>query len=289
MNKKWMLTLILSLALLFIPTAQAAPFTYIAYSFVHGINDAPINSAEHFELVASDAFSLPTINSFSTIKGDLRITADNGLVMCHDAGFTLNGEGRVTTFDAHNMKAIHDLTLEECLALEYENQYNGTYVHVCDFETYISICARHNKTAFITIRNEYIPELLDVMMPIISSHNMLDKCIINSFTLESLELVRERDESISLSWVIENGRFTKATVDTAVNLGNCILSLFNFPEERFGGFRALDSYKKVIAYAQRKGVTLYAAIIDDATIVERLEKYGISGAQMRLRDGRLIQ
>ena len=32
-------------------------FDYIAYSYVGNINDAPINSAEHFEFVSSDAFS----------------------------------------------------------------------------------------------------------------------------------------------------------------------------------------------------------------------------------------
>ncbi len=57
----------------------------IAYS---DIGAAPKNSAEHFQIAAH--------LGFNALKGDVRITADGGLVMCHDAGITLDENGRAS-------------------------------------------------------------------------------------------------------------------------------------------------------------------------------------------------
>lgn len=252
-------------------------FDYIAYSGVVGINDAPINTAEHYELCASDAFA------FDTIKGDLRVTSDNKIVMCHDEGFSFNSEGRIVDYNSSNMTKIHDLTYAQCMALQYAKKYRGNYTNVCDFETYLSICARNNKKAFITIRNEYIPELLSVIMPMIYRYGMQSKCIINSFTLNSLKLVRQYDSSIKLSWVINNGKLSNDVIDTAIDLGNCLLTLYNFDATKHGGFPALSSYEPYILYAQQKGVSLYTALVGDVSIIDQLRSFGISGAQINAK------
>ncbi len=44
---------------------------------------APMNSAEQYQLAAH--------LGFDALRGDVRITADGGLVMCHDEGITLCG------------------------------------------------------------------------------------------------------------------------------------------------------------------------------------------------------
>ena len=246
----------------------------IAYSVVGGIEDAPINSAEHFLHCCSDEYP------FTTLKGDLRLTADNGIVMCHDKGFTFNSEGRITSYKASNSVNIHDLTLDQCLGLVYAKKYNDEDVNVCDFETYIKICSENDKRAYITIRDEYIPELIDVMMPIIYKYNMQSKCIINSFTLESLKEVKKYDSTIELSWVMSEGKLSKERIDTAHELGNCLITLFNFPTDAHGGFMSLDDYGELFDYAYEKNVKLYAAIVESVSYLDELRGYGISGAQM---------
>lgn len=249
-------------------------FDIIAYSSVQNIDDAPINSAEHYIKCCSEEYP------FTTIKGDLRLTADGGIVMCHDKGFTFNTDGKITTYNASNSVEIHNLTLDQCLGLQYEKKYNDEYVNVCDFETYIKICAEHDKNAFITIRNEYIPELVDVMMPIIYKYNMQTKCRINSFTFESLETVKKYDNSILLSWVINDRKLSYEIIDKAQELGNCIVSLFNFPMTSRGGFKELVDYEELINYAKEKNVEMYVAVIESISYVDDLRKYGISGAQV---------
>ena len=200
--------------------------------------------------------------------------------MCHDKGFTLNAEGRIVSYKASNSVDIHNLTFEQCMALQYNKKYEDEYVNVCDFEAYIKICAEHNKRAFITIRDEYIPELIDVMMPLIYKYNMQSNCMINSFTLDSLKLVKEYDDSISLSWIVNDGELSTEIIDTASDLGNCLLTLFDFPCSSRGGMESIERDKNLISYAQKKGVILYAAIVESISYVDKLKRYGISGAQI---------
>ena len=248
-------------------------FNYIAYSNLPIPNGLPPNTAEHFERYSADAFG------FTSLKGDLRLTSDNRIVLSHYPGFTLNEAGKIIGFQASNMTKIHDLTYTQCMSLRYEGLYEGKEVGVCDFETYISICSRTHKDAFITIRDEYIPELVKVMMPIIYKYSMQDKCIINSFTLDSLKIVKQYDPSIKLSWVIGKDQLTTEVIDTASELGNCALTLYCFWVEN-GGINKLASYEYEIIYAQNKGIPLYAAILDVVSIIDQLKQLGICGAQM---------
>lgn len=248
-------------------------FDYIAYSALRGVGDAWINSAEHFQLCCSDEFP------FTTIKGDVQPTKDGGIIMCHDPGLTLDDEGKVIAYDAKDNTAIHDLTYKQCMKLTYAKQHNGQDVNVCDFETYISICAEGNKNAYITIRKQKIAVIIKKMMKILRKYHMEDRCIINSFTYDSLALVKKYAPDIQVSWVIGSGLLTKAKVDKAVGLGNCIITLYEFPASRFGGFKTMENYRGVIDYAREQGITLYAAIVESGAYTPLLKQMGISGAQ----------
>ena len=48
---------------------------------------APINTAEHYYLAAH--------LGFNAIKGDVRITADGGLIMCHDMVSHFSGASKI--------------------------------------------------------------------------------------------------------------------------------------------------------------------------------------------------
>ena len=247
-------------------------FEYIAYSGLYDEPSIRINSTEFFEHYCSGAYG------FNVMKGDVRPTADHGIVMCHDAGFTLDAEGRITSYNKANCVNIHDLTLQQCLSLKYDNIIDGQYTSVCDFETYISICAQHNKVAFITIRDEYIPELLNTMMPLIYKYGMQQRCIVNSLNLESLKMAKSYDPSIGLSWVTKNPILTTEIVDQAAALGNCALTLYCFTGST-DRLEKLAMYEYEIIYAQSRNIPLYAAIAHDVSIVDWLKQMGIRGAQ----------
>ena len=254
-------------------SGEAYPFDYIAYSSVSGIYDAPINTAAHYLRCCSPEYA------FASIKGDLQLTADNRIVMCHDAGFTLNAEGRITRYNSANMIDIRGLTYSQCMALQYEKTYRDEYVGVCDFETYIGICARNGKNAYITIRDRGIPELVNEMMSIITRYDMQSRCIINSANQRSLQAVRAYDPTIALSWVISGGVPSQAQADAAVRLGNCLMTLFAYPTSSYGGIDKLKAGADRLAYAREQGLRLYAAVLDRASLTDELLQLGISGAQ----------
>ncbi|MBQ3951061.1 MAG: ATP-binding cassette domain-containing protein, partial [Oscillospiraceae bacterium] len=83
-------------------------FLVIAYSSISG--GPPINTKEHFAYCAE--------HGFDGLKTDVRITSDNKIILCHDAGFTFDQNGRITNYNASDNTPIHDLTYAECVALE---------------------------------------------------------------------------------------------------------------------------------------------------------------------------
>ena len=252
-------------------------FNCIAYSVISDDDtDAPINTAEHFRHVG-------TQDIFTSIKGDVRPTSDGGLVMCHDPAFTLGEQsGRITTYDpsSPNNVVIHDTPLATLLQLQYFKKYDGNYCNVCDCDTYFKICKRYGKTAFVTIRNEYISEVLAALLPIIRKYDYESHTIINSLTYSSLEAVRAITDKILCNYVLpSNDPFTTQAVDDVLALGHCILTGLHFPNG--DGYTALSNASTAIAYAKSKGVRLYEAIIytDGSNNIEGLLSYGITGAQ----------
>ena len=79
----------------------------IAYS---DLTLAPMNSAEHFYLAAH--------LGFDALKGDVRITRDNGLILCHDEGFTLNENGRIGGYDRNCHTRFLDTDFADVMKLE---------------------------------------------------------------------------------------------------------------------------------------------------------------------------
>lgn len=242
-------------------------FNYIAYSQVTG-SAGKINTAEHYEWAAKQGFT--------AIKGDVQPTLDGKLVMCHDNGFTLTSDGYITSYNADTATPIHDMTYAECLALQHigAEQFN-----VCSFDQFIKICKKYGKIAFITVRDAYIDEVVSAMFAVLDKYKMRDRCIVNSFTLATLQAVREVDGTIMLSQVLDtSASITSAAIDRAVSLGNCMISGFDFPS--FGRFD--DITEDVIAYAKEKDIRLYQAQVNSMEDIDVLMEYGITGAQMTI-------
>lgn len=249
-------------------------FDYIAYSRLDEGDKGSINTEEHLRYCAS----LP----YNTLKADVQPTADGGLVLCHDMGFTFK-DGRIVTYDKNNNTPIINLTTEQCLSLEYNAQYDGKHCKITDFETFIKICADSNKWAYITVRDEYVNEVVAAVMPVLEKYNWVQNSVINSFTLFTLEAFRKASPDIRLSYVLQYGKtLTRMDVDTAIRLGNCVVCPFVFRvSDTETGWSKLEESADGLAYAKAKGVRVYTGQMCAGTDISKLIEYGISGAQLR--------
>lgn len=255
----------------------------VAYSSVSGISDAAINSIEHYKYIATQ-YS----NIFTSIKGDVRVTSDSHIIMCHDDGFTFDGNGRITTFDNSNKTLIHNMTYAQCMSLEYANLWNGVYPKVCDFETFLGICKAYGKTCYTVIRDEYISDIVDELVNTIGMMSMQNNVIINSFDYESLRIINAKCPSLMLSMVVDNAELTQNIIDDIAAFQFPMLCLFDWGGSSRTKWDALDAYKSngLLDYAISKNVRLYEAIVSMSTsmpldtFMRRSLTYGITGAQI---------
>lgn len=260
-------------------------FNYIAYSKLSS-DDAPINSEEHFIHCAN-------AGTFTALKGDVRNTADGGLIMCHDAGYTFDANGKITSYNASNMTPIDTLTVAQCKALTFATQWDGKDVHPCDFETFVRVCKKHGLICYVTVRDEHIADVVaPEVLRILTLYRMLDHAIINSFTGATLEIFRTLHPTIMLSQVMNHWYIpTHADVDYVYSLGNCIMNLFNVPvqdsvpgtnvEDKLENLLSTNEYVDMLEYARSKNVVVYDAQCGNAA-PDVLLRHGIVGAHMTI-------
>lgn len=245
-----------------------------AYS---SIGAYPINTVEHFRDAASRY-------RFNAVKCDVRPTADGRLICCHDAGFTLDGNGRIIAYDRENAVAICSLTAADCLSLEHAAGYDrlGYYPHPCLVEDMLRICRDNGKVAFVTIRDEYMDVVIPTLLQALRRCYMTEATIINSMTLESLQLWRGYDRSIMLNYTLRrDAAVTAAAIDAAAELGNCSVCAFGYRPDSTEPQNACD-----FAYAHQKNIRLFQAICSCEGSVEAALRAGYDGAQISYPYGR---
>lgn len=231
---------------------------------------APINSAEHFQLAAH--------LGFNALKGDVRITADNKLIMCHDAGMTLDENGRVTSYNSSNALVIKETNYADLMALEYiaNNGVLGHYAKVCDFDLFIRICKENGKIAYITLRENNIPNLVAGVMDTLKKYRMEDHCVINSYTVATLQEVRKYNDTIPLSMVIALGAtLTKEMVDKVIPLGNSIVTMFLYPTD--DPISLWDQSAEALAYAAENDVQIHMAQVGSYADYSAMVQRGVQG------------
>jgi len=243
----------------------------IAYSSV-GL--APINTAEHYQLAAH--------LGFNALKGDVRITKDGHIVMCHDAGITLDENGRIGKFDrADNLKFL-DLEYDYVKSLRYAAcaEDLGYFAEVCDFDTYIRICKETGKIAYITLRDNRPDDVAREVIAVLRKYRMESHSIVNSFTYETLCAVRRLSKVIPLSWVQgRNKPLSHEMVDKMLGLAPSIVTLFLCPgtevfEECFA------ASEKMFDYASANDVQIFMAIIYKYSEYAYSQMRGIQGMQI---------
>ncbi len=235
---------------------------------------APINTAEHYQLASH--------LGFNAIKGDVRITRDNKLVMCHDAGLTLDENGRIGKFDKQNHIPFLEMTYDYVKSLEYsaEAEAMGHYARVCDFETFIRICRENGKIAYITLRNNKIKEVVAEVFRILRKYNMENHCVINSFTYETLCEAGKYNNEIPLSHVIgDRGTLlTKEMVDAVLPFKHGIVNLFYCPSKETK--ELWNASLEAIEYARANNVEIHSAILSSYFDYRWLAERGVQGFQL---------
>lgn len=254
--------------------AVVEKFNIVAYS---KLNDTIINTKEHFIYCAK--------NGFDALKCDVRITADNKIVLCHDDGFTLDANGRITSYSISNHTAIRNMTYAEIMALEHSSQYGGIYVHPTDLETFLIICKRFGKIPYITIRDEYIDIVAPIIVSLVKKYGFVENAIINSFTYDSLMTVRMLEPTIRLSEVFapQNSTLFNNALSHARANKNYDLCLFysSYSGVEYGvdWFNGNTEVLEKLETMRNEGIKYYGAQSTLESDIDALIKLGFSGTQ----------
>lgn len=229
--------------------AVQIPFTgfcQISYSQVWAY--APINTVPTYETAG--------FLGYDAIKGDVRISADGVLIMCHDDGYTFDDLGKITTYSATNRTLIRNMQSADILALEHA-VYNMR-VHPCTIDDYLRVCAKWNKIPFVTLRDEYIDEIAPLVLSALKRWNLHHKAIINSFTLETLITVRKIDRYVWVNQVMQ-----RALVDNDINnakdLYPCMLSPYKGDAAIDVLQTEYDAMSKLVETCKRSGIPVLTA------------------------------
>ena len=239
-------------------------FQIVAYSVVH--NDAaPINSKEHFLECASA--------SYDGIKGDIAITSDKRLIMCHDSGYTFDSSGRITTYDSSNSTPIRSMTYDQVRALAFVQQYHGNDVHPADIDDFLRAAKRYGKLPYIVIRDNYMSEVVPILVQKLREYELLSSCIVASFSWSSIELVRGCSPEITVSWVTRyQAAPTAEDADRLAMLGNAALCIFDQGQN-------ISANQAVCEYARKKGIRIWGAQATSVSTITNYLNAGYSGVQ----------
>lgn len=224
-------------------------FLHISYSRFGAY--APLNTKAAFE---TGGFL-----GFDAIKGDIQISADNVLIMCHDAGYSFDADGRIATnYNASDGTLIRSMQSADILAKEHSLYNIGE--HPCTVDDYLYICAKWGKIPFVTIRDDDMDVIAPLLVNALKRWNLAHKAIINSFNVESLKAVRNLDSNI---WVnIVMGRsLTAADVANAEKLYPCTLSPYigKTDATRVELQAHYDAMANIVAECRRKRIPVLSA------------------------------
>ena len=252
-------------------------FQVIAYS---NIGVAPINTKEHFEYCAK--------HGFDGLKCDVRITSDDKLVLCHDAGFTLDANGRITTYSASNSTAIRSMTYDQVVALEHAKQYNGQYCHPTDLDAFLTVCKRSGKLPYITVRGAtdstedgtLAPTVAKLVAAAIRKFSVERTCIVNSYDPAILLMIRAIEPEVYLSQVFYpyNGTLRTAALKNAKE--NELYMLCFFFQDATHDYDTMVADANIlaaIAECKTRGIRVWGAQTTDEATLDKITALGFGG------------
>lgn len=240
-------------------------FLFIAYS---SFGDNAPNSVPHYEDCAQ--------KDYDWLKADIQPTSDGGLVCCHDSGFTLDGNGRITTYNSSSATEIYTMTLAQATALVYAS-YPTT--HVASIDDFLEVCKRYGKTPYITIRDAHMDVVVPALMAALDKFALRSVAVINSSTRASLDAVRTADKDITMSLFVNPfGSSMASGYNYALADGNTMLGYFYTQSSHtWAEFIASSTIAGYIADCIENGIVMWAGIESDASHVDDLIAMGFSG------------
>ena len=224
-------------------------FLHISYSRIGSYG--PANTKACFETAG--------FLGFDAIKGDIQVSADNVLIMCHDAGYSFDENGKIaTSYDSSNGTLIRSMQSADILALEHSLFNMGE--HPCTVDDYLYICAKWGKIPFATIRDDDMDVVAPTLVTALKRWNLAHKAIVNSFNVESLKAIRNLDSNIWVN-VVMGRSLTKADIATAESLYPCTLSPYigktnNTQEELQAHYNAMAD---IVAECREKRIPVLTA------------------------------
>ena len=246
-------------------------FLSISYSY---LDVAVINTLETY--ISAGHFG------FNACKGDVEVTSDGKLIMCHDPGFTFDGNGRIITYDPSNSTPIVNLTYNQCMSYEYAGRAgasdNNHYQKVCDIDQYLDVCKQYGMIAFITVRSTSVDALVAELFAALKRHVMMDHCIINSYEFATLEKIRIKNKDIPMSFIMPNNdEVPIKRIYTAKQLGNIALTLVSDSEDMR---TYISDISASIENAHENGIGLMFSQPHTMEDVTWLRNRGFCGAQI---------
>ena len=218
---------------------------------------------------------------FDGLKTDMELTRDGEIILCHDPGFTLDANGRITEFTENNYIPIRDMDVRQALALEFADPDDaGQYYHPCTLDTMLGLCEEYGRAAYLTLRPEpWREETARRMAELILAHHMQERTIINLYPgcKEAMDYVNGLIPGLVYCNTREpEDALTTELIDQSAAEGYQIICLCR---------RMIDTVTpEKTAYAASKGIRVWeweiSSIKDAAFDIAR----GISGFQMFSRD-----
>lgn len=237
----------------------------VAYSSID--DGCHINSMEHFR-AAIDA-------GFNCLKADMNITSDGVVVLCHDRGFTFDGNGRIGKFDRNNNTVIRSLSWKQIRAMEYAagKAEKGTYPKVATLEQLAQLCRKTGVWMYITLRAYDQRETLSEVVRILRKYKMTDRCIINNYPPDekTCALIREYLPEVPISFTTTS----KMDVDSAL-----VDRVAAYAPIMICANRNHIPSPEVVSYAVGKGVRCLGWYPADAGVYAEWLSRGLSGAQI---------
>ena len=168
----------------------------VAYSGQEKLDGCHINTLEHFE-AAADA-------GYNALKADMQMTKDGVIILCHDNGFTFDGQGRICKFDKKNMTPISGLEWKEIRKMEYSTgrARRGSYPKVATLEEFTRLCQKKGVYMYITVRNFNQKATLKEALRIVDKYGMRSRCIFNNYKADdgTCSMIRELCTDVPISY-----------------------------------------------------------------------------------------
>ena len=152
------------------------------------------------------AYKLAKTNGFNYAECDLQLTSDDVPVLIHDATInrTSNGTGNVSSYTFEQLQTYDFGTWKS-------SSYAGTKIP--SFEQFVVLCKRIGLNPYIELKTEsaWDQTKIDALVDTLERYSMKENATFISFSKKLLGLVKTKDSSVRLGYVVSSISTTAIT------------------------------------------------------------------------------